>query len=127
VADLPPFLLALSAHARHRVVLELPVTHPLSHLAPYWKQFWDLDRPSGPTAQDAAAVAREAGLDVNLDLWEDLDHSARTHLDLEQQVRFLRIRLCLPESREPEVAQALAAAGPPGPRRTATLWWDVPA
>lgn len=124
VADLAPFLLALGAHARRRVVLELPVTHPLSHMAPYWRTFWDLERPSGPTAQDALAVALEAGIDAQLEVWTDETYSARATLTPEQQARFLRIRLCLPEEREPDVAAAMAAAGPAAPRRTATLWWD---
>ena len=125
VADLVPFLLALHEHAEHRVVLELPVTHPLSHMAPFWKHFWDLDRPAGPTAEDCLAVAREAGIDARLELWTDEAFSARSALSAEQQARFLRIRLCLPEDREHEVAEAMAAAGPAGPRRTATIWWDA--
>jgi len=125
VADLAPFLLALGGHARHRVVLELPVTHPLTHMAPYWRTFWGLERPSGPTAQDCLAVAREAGIDAQLEMWTDTTYSARAALTGEQQARFLRIRLCLPPEREPEVAAALVAAGPSEPRRTATLWWDI--
>jgi hypothetical protein len=124
VAELAPFLLALGAHARHRVVLELPVTHPLSHMAPYWRMFWGLERPTGPTAEDCLAVAREAGIDAQLEVWTDETYSARASLTPAQQARFLRIRLCLPEDREPEVAAALAEAGTPAPRRTATLWWD---
>jgi SAM-dependent methyltransferase len=124
VADLAPFLLALGEHARNRVVLELPVTHPLTHMAPYWRTFWDLERPTGPTAEDCLAVAREAGIAAQLEVWTDTAYSARGTLTPEQQARFLRIRLCLPEDREPEVVAALQAAGPPPPRRTATLWWD---
>jgi SAM-dependent methyltransferase len=124
VADLGPFLVSLGEHGRRRVVLELPITHPLSHMAPYWRMFWNLERPTGPTADDALAVAREAGIDAQLELWTDEAYSARSALTAEQQARFLRIRLCLPEEREPEVAAALAAAGPGAPRRTATLWWD---
>ena len=125
VADLVPFVQALSAHARQRVVLELPTTHPLSHMAPYWKQFWDLDRPSGPTADDCLAVTRAAGADATMETWVDDVWSARGRLTPEQQAHFLRIRLCLPESREPEVAAALAAAGVPPRRSAATIWWDV--
>jgi SAM-dependent methyltransferase len=125
VADLAPSLLALGAHATSRVVLELPTTHPLTHMAPYWRRFWDLERPSGPTADDCLAVALDAGLPAQLEVWTDETYSARATLTHEQQARFLRIRLCLPEDREPEVAAALTAAGPPAPRTTATLWWDV--
>ena len=71
VADLGPFLVALDAHARHRVVLEVPEHHPLSNMNPLWKQFWDLDRPTRPTAEDVAAIARALGFDAHLDLWQD--------------------------------------------------------
>ena len=123
VAALTAFAQALDRHAARRVVLELPARHPLANLAPFWKQFWDLDRPDGPTSDDCLAVLREAGIDAHADVWDD-DWSARRVLTPEEHARFTRIRLCLPESREPEVAAALAAAPDPGPRRTATVWWD---
>jgi SAM-dependent methyltransferase len=126
VADLVPFALALDSHARARVVLELPQRHPLASMAPYWKKFWDLDRPDGPTSQDCLAVVREAGCEAHLEEWVDETWSARSTLSVEQQARFLRIRLCLPEAREPEVVDALQRAGDPPPRRSATVWWDVP-
>lgn len=125
VPDLPPFLLALSARARRRVVLELPLTHPLTHMNPLWERFWGLARPSRPTAQDCLAVAREAGMPATLDVWDDEPFEQRTSLTPEQRAHYLRVRLCLPAEREPEVVQALADAGPPAARRTATLWWDV--
>ena len=124
VPDLAPFLRALGAHAARRVVVELPWTHPLSHLAPFWRRFWDLERPSGPDADDCLAVARAAGLDAHLDGWDDVAFETRTTLTPEQHARVLRVRLCLPEDREPEVV-AMLADQPPRPRRTATLWWDV--
>lgn len=123
VAALTAFAQALDRHAARRVVLELPARHPLANLAPFWKQFWDLDRPDGPTSDDCLAVLREAGIDAHADVWDD-DWSARRVLTPEEHARFTRIRLCLPESREPEVAAALAAAPDPGPRHTATVWWD---
>ncbi len=123
VAPLTAFAQALDRHAIRRVVLELPARHPLAGLAPYWKSFWDLDRPDGPSSDDCVAVLHEAGLDAHADVWDD-DWSARRVLTPEEHARFTRIRLCLPESREPEVAAALAAAPDAGPRRTATVWWD---
>ena len=123
VAALTAFAQALDRHAARRVVLELPARHPLANLAPFWKQFWDLDRPDGPTSDDCLAVLREAGIDAHADVWDD-DWSARRVLTPEEHASFTRIRLCLPEDREPEVAAALAEASDPGPRRTATVWWD---
>ncbi len=125
VAELVPLLRALSAHATRRVVLELPTTHPLSHMAPLWREFWGLERPAGPTAVDCLAVAREAGLDARMTTWADETFNARSGLTPQQQAHFIRIRLCLPEDREADVAAFLAAAGPPDPRASATLWWDV--
>ncbi len=125
VADLPPFLRALGAHARRRVVLELPTTHPLTHMAPLWKEFWGLDRPLSPTAEDCLAVAQEAGIDATLEVWDDVSFSARAKLTLEEQARFTRIRLCLPADRDADVAAFLTAAPDPAPRRTATIWWDA--
>lgn len=125
VAALAPFGLALSAKARRRVVLELPVRHPLSRMAPLWQRFWDLDRPLGPTARDAADVLREAGLAVRLDEWDDPAPPREAAVDPAEQVRYTRVRLCLPADRDPEVAAALAELGPSGPRRLATISWDV--
>jgi SAM-dependent methyltransferase len=125
VADLVPFVRTLSAHARRRVVLELPTSHPLTHLGPLWREFWGLERPSGPTADDCLAVVRETGIDATMETWLDESVSTRAALTPEQQAHYTRIRLCLPAEREPEVAQFLARAQAPLARRTATLWWDV--
>lgn len=121
VADLTPFVLALDSHAIHRVVLELPTHHPLTWMNPLWHQFWGIDRPIAPTAQDALAVVRDAGIDARLETWDD---DAPRPISAEEHARFTRIRLCLPPEREPEVAAALAAAGPAGARHGATIWWD---
>jgi SAM-dependent methyltransferase len=125
VADLVPFVMALSAHATRRVVVELPTTHPLTHMAPLWLEFWGLERPTGPTADDCLAVVREAGIDATIETWVDQSASARSLLTPEQQAHYTRIRLCLPEAREPDVAAFLARTEDPPARRTATLWWDA--
>jgi hypothetical protein len=125
VADLGPFVLALSEHATHRVVLELPMSHPLTHMGPMWRAFWDLERPTGPTAGDCLSVIREAGVDATMETWVDEAFSARATLTREQQAHYLRIRLCLPEDREPDVLSFLAQEPEPPARQTATIWWDV--
>jgi len=125
VADLPPFLLALNSHATSRVVIEIPMRHPLSHMAPLWREFWGLERPTQPTAHDALTVARDSGIDAQMDVWVDQPFAARTSITPEQQAHFMRVRLCLPSDREGDVAAALASHGPDGPRETATIWWDV--
>lgn len=125
VADLGPFALALTRTARRRVVLELPQRHPLARMAPLWRRFWDLERPDGPTAADAAAVLREAGLDVRLEEWDDPAPPREAAIDPAEHVRYTRVRLCLPADRDAEVAAALAEQPPAGPRRLATITWDV--
>jgi SAM-dependent methyltransferase len=125
VADLGPFLVALDRHARHRVVLEVPEHHPLSNMNPLWKQFWDLDRPTRPTAEDVATIARALGFDAHLDLWQDETWGRRVTLPDDERVRFARIRLCLTEDRDAEVAAALIAQSDARPRDVATIWWDV--
>lgn len=126
VGDLGAFALAATDHARRRVVLELSDRHPLTPMAPLWRHFWGVQRPDGPTAQDALAVLLEAGLPARIETWtEDDGTCGRAVLDHRRRVELTRIRLCLPAERDPEIAEVLTRSGPPGPRRVATLWWDV--
>jgi SAM-dependent methyltransferase len=130
VADLAPFAGALTDHAHRRVVVELTDRHPLVGLAPLWRRFHGLERPSGPTAGDAAAALRILGLAPTRRDWET---DGGLGFDrFEDLVAFTRRRLCLPADRDPEVAEALLEAGThqaggawvsAGPRRLTTLSW----
>jgi SAM-dependent methyltransferase len=130
VADLAPFAVALTGHARRRVVVELTDRHPLVGLAPLWRRFHGLERPSGPTASDAAAALEALGLHPERQDWERGD---RLGFDrFEELVAFTRRRLCLPADRDPEVAEALLETGTrqvggvwvgAGPRLVTTLSW----
>ena len=122
VADLAPFVQALSAHARNRVVVELPMTHPLSDLNPWWQHFWGLERPTAPTAWDAAECVRSLGYDVQVE--EHAPSATPSSIDEDMLVRFMRIRLCLPATRDDEV-RAFMRTLPPRERTNVTLWWDV--
>jgi SAM-dependent methyltransferase len=125
VPDLGAFALALGTRARRRVVLELRQEHPLVWMAPLWRQFWDLERPTGPTAPEALAVLREVGLPAGMVTWQEAPDASRLRgLPFEQQVEIARIRLCLPAERDPEIADAMRALGPPLPREVATIWWE---
>jgi len=118
VADLEPFVRALTAAARRRVVVELTETHPMTTSAPLWRHFWDLDRPDGPTAQLAAEVLRELDFDVRVENYTRPSRIAERAV----YVRMNRQRLCLPVAAEPEVDRVL---GPTDlPRDVVTLWWD---
>lgn len=125
VADIAPFLRALDDHAARRVVLELPMHHPMSNMNPLWKKFWDLDRPTRPTAHDLEAIALALGFDAHLEVWQDETWGRRVTLPDAERVRFARIRLCLSADRDAEVAAALIAQADAQPREVATLWWDV--
>ncbi len=125
VAALAPFATALHRRARRRVVLELPERHPLSSMAPFWRHFWHLERPAGPTAVDALAVLTEAGLPARIEGWDEDGGRRLDTVPWQQQVEFLRIRLCLAPDRDEEVAALIRAQPPAGPRRMATIWWDV--
>ncbi|MGY1617104.1 class I SAM-dependent methyltransferase [Geodermatophilus sp. SYSU D00691] len=121
VPDLVPFLTELTAHARRRVVVELTDTHPWTSLAPLWRHFHGQDRPDGPTSALFEEVLAELGLRPSSvrwerpDLWRDADPA--------EVLAFTRRRLCLPASRDPEVADALARLAPPRTPTSTTFWW----
>lgn len=125
VRDIVPFLQALNDHARRRVVIELPMTHPMTNMNELWKKFWDLDRPTKPTGDQLAAIAKAMGFDAHLDTWVDESWGQRVDMPEDERVRFARIRLCLTEDRDAEVAAALLEQQDAKPREVATLWWDV--
>jgi SAM-dependent methyltransferase len=122
VADLEPFVAALTAKARRRVVVEMTAAHPQTHLNPLWRHFHDVDRPEDPTVADAAAVLEEMGLAPGMERWEAPGRWESVHQ--EHLVTFARRRLCLPPDRDREVAAALEELFDRGPRQLATLWWE---
>jgi SAM-dependent methyltransferase len=106
VADIEPFLLALTAHARLAVVLVLPPRHPLSAWNDAWRHFWGLERPTRPTADDLAEVL--AGLGLDAERWDSpRPPLARATADTASRVRSARRRLCLSEDRDDELAAYL--------------------
>jgi 2-polyprenyl-3-methyl-5-hydroxy-6-metoxy-1,4-benzoquinol methylase len=133
VQDLEPFVRALDAHARHRVVVELTEHHPIAWMNDLWDRFHGLRWPEGPTADDAGAAMREAGFDVRR---EDRTASGDRGGGFERRedaVALVRRRLCLPADRDEEVAEALGSrlrledglwSSGPAERVVVTLWWD---
>jgi hypothetical protein len=114
------------------VVIELTTGHPMRLLNPLWKALHDLDRPTGPTAEDAVAVLREVGLDPRAEAWQRPPRPEYPSFD--DLVGITRRRICLPPSRSDELAAALVDLGvdPAHPRDLAvsgpdvvTLWWDT--
>ena len=124
VPELGAFVQALTARARRRVVLELTTRHPQEPLNWLWERFWRLPRPVRPTAEDAAAVVREAvGGPVAEARWQRANHSSSPPDP--EEVAWLRRRLCLDPSRDAEVAAALAQRpGEGADREMATFWWE---
>jgi SAM-dependent methyltransferase len=123
VADLARFVTALTDHARRRVVVELSRRHPLAWTAPYWRALHGLDRPDGPTSDEAVAALAEAGIRTEVTHW-DAPNRLRDE-DPAQRLAFVRERLCVGPERDAELAAAIAAAPPPAVRPVTTLWWDV--
>jgi hypothetical protein len=106
----------------------MTVDHPLSNLNPLWLRFHDLVRPSRPTADDAIAVLREAGLSAEREDWDaPRPGGFDTRAELVAMVRRL---LCLPADRDPEIDEALGDRpvdreghwGFPD-RPVTTIWW----
>lgn len=122
VADIEPFLRALDDHAKFRVVLEMPDHHPLASMREAWRHFWNLERPLGPTPDVLLAVLADLGFDAHREQWHA---PLRVEQDHNQRAHFMRIRLCLPESREGDVLEFLKSNEPPVTRQLSTLWWDV--
>jgi SAM-dependent methyltransferase len=126
--DLATFAARLTDHARRRVVVEMTVDHPLSNINPLWLRFHDLVRPTRPTADDAVAVLREAGISPERQDWDaPRPGGFDTRAELVAMVRRL---LCLPADRDQEIDQALGDRpvdrdgrwGFPD-RPVATIWW----
>jgi SAM-dependent methyltransferase len=130
VPDLEPFVAALTAHARRRVVVELSARHPLVVLNPLWRRFHGLNRPEGPRATDAVAVLRALGLDPQVQSWRR--PAPPEYASYREMVETTHRRLCLPPERIDEVDTALRELGvdPQGAlylgsstRELVTIWW----
>lgn len=124
VADIGPFLEALNSHARSRVVIEMPIHHPLSNMSDAWKYFWNVERPSTPSDEDLMKVLAEIGINANVQRWSG---QLRDRIDIDRDSEFMRVRLCLPPERLPEVREYLLANPLPTHRDIATIWWNVSA
>jgi SAM-dependent methyltransferase len=126
VPDIGPFLEALSAHARRRVVLELTAHHPLSPLNGLWRRFHGIERPTRPTADDLVAVLAEQGVRPDVVRWARPGRGRLTPDQRSELVAMTRRRLCLPPERDAEVAAALGDEGDDPvavPRDVVTIWW----
>lgn len=135
VPDIVPFLEALTAKARFRVVIELTPRHPLAWMNDLWTRFHGLERPDGPTYLDAVEVATELGYGVShaLTTGEPVMSGFANRSDA---IALVRKRVCLRPEQDAELAEALGSrlverdglwsASPPE-HEIAALWWPPPA
>jgi hypothetical protein len=134
VADLMPFIRALTEAAMRRVVIEITRSHPRNRPLErvLWRHFWNLERPEGPTWEDALAVIREGRIQPNVQLWESEQRGGFP--SLEELVSWMRRTVCLDRAREDEVRPIVLQFAAerdglwrlsPEPRALATLWWDL--
>ncbi len=130
VADLAPFVVALTLRARRRVVVEMTARHPLAALNQLWEHFHGMRRPEVPTADDALAILTALGLDVTAEAWSR--PATAEYASFAQLVEVTRRRLCLPPERTGDVEAALRESGADtghpvdlgtSGRRLVTIWW----
>lgn len=123
VGLLEPFLRALQAHTRTRVVLEFPEVHPLDWMRPYWRAVHGVERPTDPTADDALAVLHDLGYAVRQQRWR---RPFTLHDDtIDEQTDMIRRRLAVGADRRDEIAGLVRRFGMPSERAVRTVWWDV--
>jgi SAM-dependent methyltransferase len=131
VANVVPFVHALTDHSRRRVVVELSGEHPWSWMNDLWLRFHDLPRPASPTAENARDVVEELGISPGWD--ERLVGPQPSGFERrEAAVALVRKRLCLPSAADDAILEALGerlrcveglwSAGP-ATTRIVTMWW----
>jgi Methyltransferase domain len=135
VSDLPPFIRALNDAANARVVIEITRAHPRDRPLEreLWRHFWKLERPRVPTWEDARAVIRDGGIELQVELWESNQRGGFERLD--DLVTWMRRTVCVDASRDAEVRSIVMkeAVQQDGrwrlsgePRSLVTLWWEPP-
>ena len=117
--ELGPFVAALGVAAHRGVVVELHAVHPGAWLDPLWAQFHGLRRPPPATADDVLAVIAEVGIRPEVQRWTRPAQPRSPEAELDFSMR----RLCLPDERRDEVAEAVARLGPRH-RDLVTIFWS---
>jgi SAM-dependent methyltransferase len=119
VAEIEDFITALTARARHRVLLEVSAYAPVAGLAPLWQALHGIDRSDRPAADQAQAVVAAMGLAVER---EDMVLPAQRQEVTPDLVAFIRHRLYVGPERDPEIEEFLCAREA-REHRVAALWW----
>jgi len=123
IADLGPFVAALTSRARRRTVIEMTSEHPRAWMHPFWRVLHGIDRPTSPVADDAIAVLVELHVKPNVERWV-LPTPMRGDT-MEELTAFVRDALYVNEDRDPEIVEVLRKRPPPAEREITTLWWDA--
>lgn len=121
VSQVEDFLSNMNKHALKRVIIEIPTKHPLSNMSELWKYFWNLERPITPTHLNLIDVITELGYEPKFKVWSG---QVRQEIDVDQSAEYMRIRLCLPASRQSEVKEYMQNQPSQVARELATIWWD---
>ncbi len=124
VSDLASFAKALTGAARRRVVAEITDLHPQARVNDLWMHFHSLPRPEHPSATDAVAVLKEAGIAIHE------EHFIREATvigspDDPEALEFLRRRLCLPPNRIEELAAWVRQRETVTQEHAVTIFWDI--
>ncbi len=121
VAAIGGYISSLSAHARRGVIVELPDRHPTSPMSPLWKHFWDLDRPTEPSADLFTKIVSALGFSPVVERFSRAPR--KPQLDSEAYIAFVRTRLCLSADRDADVAAALQRFGLAESTDVVTVHW----
>ncbi len=119
VTEIEDFVTALTASARHRVVLELSAHSPLAALNPLWRTLHGIERPDWLVVDEAYAVLVSMGLTVER---EDILLAPQAQPVTSDSVAFARRRLFVGPEHDPEIEEFLRARIPQE-HRVAALWW----
>jgi SAM-dependent methyltransferase len=134
VADLAPFVRALSEHARTRVILEITARHPLAWMNDLWDRFHGIRWPEGPDDATAVSALVELGCRPLRETRNERGDRGGGFERRDDAVELVRRRLCLHPERDAEIAASLGdrlhrtgdlwSAGP-AEQEVVTLWWDA--
>ncbi|HVL04995.1 MAG TPA: class I SAM-dependent methyltransferase [Acidimicrobiales bacterium] len=119
VEELEDFLVAMTAKATRRVVVEISDRSPLAALDPLWTALHGIERPVWSVADEAEAVLRSMGVGVER---EDMVLPPRAPEVTPDYVRFCRRRLYAGPERDPEI-EAFLRAREPQEHKVIALFW----
>lgn len=117
--EIEAFVEALTAHARHRVVVEVSAHSPLSSLGPLWKAFHGIERPDPLVADELQAVLEAMGVPVDR---EDVVLPPRIQEVNQALVVFIRCRLHVGPERDAEIEEYLRTREVPEQQVVALFW-----